>query len=495
MCFRAGKRGDLLMISPDAQRVLDICIALTSERDREILLSTILDTAMDLARCDAGTLYLLQDNTLHFCRMFTRSRQIRQGGHEGKVTLPPVPMEETYVCGCCAIHGEIISIADVYDDRRFDFFGTRQYDSLTGYRTQSMLVIPMNNEKGELIGVLQLINAMDRDGTIIPFDPDAENLLCALASQAAISIANRQYTEQITVLLDSLVQSFSKAVDERSPYTANHSRTMAALAEQFLNWLEQHDHPWAFSPEKRRAFLMAVLLHDTGKLAIPLEVMDKDTRLSGQLAVIEERFRVMGLLDRVAALENRISPEEHARRNAERAEKLARIRRINRAGFLPDEDLAFVRQLAEKYWTDENGQTQPWITEYERSCLEIRKGTLTADERETMQSHVAVTEKILASITFPREYARVPEWASSHHEFLNGRGYTKHLSEGQLSPETRLLTILDIFEALTAKDRPYKKPMPLDKALLVLENMAKEGCLDGAILQLFRESRAWEGII
>ena len=267
----------------DMQRFLKMCLALTSERDREALLSTILDTAMDLAGCDAGTLYLLEDDGLHFCRMVTRSQGIRQGGHDAPISLPPVPLEEKYVCAWAAMHNKDINVKDVHTDTTFDFTGSLRYDAMTGYRTQSMLVVPMTNDKGELIGVTQLINALDENGRTVPFDPEKELLVSAISSQAAISITNMQYSEQITKLLDSLVGALSTAIDERSHYNANHTRNMVRVGENFLDWLDRTENDWPFNENKRRAFLMSVWLHDVGKLVVPLEVMDKASRLGSRL--------------------------------------------------------------------------------------------------------------------------------------------------------------------------------------------------------------------
>lgn len=477
------------------EKFLEICLAITAERDREALLTRILDTAMDISSCDAGTLYLAESDGLHFCRMATRSQNIRQGGHGDPITLPPVPLEEEYVCSWAAIHQEPLNIEDVHTDSRFDFTGSLRYDAMTGYHTLSMLVVPMTNDRGSLIGVMQLINAMDGFGSIIPFHPDLEMLVSALASQAAISITNMQYAEQVTSLLDSLVNALSKAIDERSPYTANHTQNMALLAGHFFDFLDRTGNPWSFSPEKRRAFLMSVLLHDVGKLAIPLEVMDKESRLSSSLPALQQRIRIIGLLDRIALLEGRIPAEEFTRRTEEREKALSFIDRVNTAGFLPDADLAAVEELAGRTFIDENGRELPWITGAEHACLSIRKGTLTDAERETIRSHVEITERILSNVSFPEAYSSVPAWASSHHEFLNGKGYPKHLTAPDIPPETRLLTILDVFEALTARDRPYKRAMPVEKALSVLQSMVQEGSIDGDLLSLFIESRAWEAVL
>ena len=476
----------------DMQRFLTMCLALTSERDREALLSSILDNAMDIARCDAGTLYLLEDDGLHFCRMVTRSQGIRQGGHADPISLPPVPMEPQYVCAWVALHNEAINVADVHTDTHFDFTGSLRYDAMTGFHTQSMLVVPMSNDRGELLGVTQLINAMDDSGATIPFDPEIELLISAISSQAAISITNMRYAEQVTSLLDSLVGALSTAIDERTPYNANHTRNMVRYGARFLDWLEETGNAWKFDADKRRTFLLSVWLHDVGKLVVPREVMDKESRLGAKLDDVRARFRVIALLDRVAALEGRIPREELARRNAEREEALAFVERVNTAGFLPDADLAAVEALAARTYTDETGARQPWLTPEEHTCLSVRKGTLTAEERRIMESHAAVTGRILKHVKFPKMYEETPRWAAMHHELLNGRGYPDHLTAESIPPEVRLLTILDVFDALTARDRPYKPALPLEKALGILHSMVEEGGVDGDILALFEASRAWE---
>ena len=476
------------------ERLLEMCIALTAERDREKLLSQILDTAIDLSGCDAGTLYLLEDDGLHFTRMITHSMQIRQGGHDDPITLPPVPLDESFVCSFAALNGKVIRIDDVRESKLFDFTGSAEYDSITGYRTQSMLVVPMNNDNGETIGVMQLINALDASGRVVPFSEDSEFPVSVIASQAAICITNEQYSAQISELLDSLVRALSKAIDERSHYTANHTRNMVSIGERFLDRLDEIGHPFRFDEEKRKAFLMSVWLHDVGKLAIPLEVMDKATRLGGLLPELEERFRIIGLLDRIAKAEGRYTEEEFSTRTQEREKLLSAVRRINSAGFLPDEDRMLIEALAEKTYVDEEGNTCPWITELEKDCLLIKKGTLTTEERSVMESHVVITKRILSHVSFPKTYAQVPSWASAHHEFLNGEGYPLHRKMDAVPEEARLLTILDVFEALTAQDRPYKKPMPLEKALSILDEMADEGKIDAKILSLFKESKAWEAL-
>lgn len=475
------------------QRFLSTCLALTAERDREALLSAILDSAMDCARCDAGTLYLLDEGGLRFCRMVTRSQNVRQGGHDAPISLPPVPLEPQYVCAWVALNNKAINVPDVHEDETFDFTGSLRYDAMTGYNTQSMLVVPMTDDRGSLIGVMQLINALSEEtGETIPFAPEVELLVSALASLSAISVTNMQYAAQITALLDSLVGALSTAIDERSHYNANHTRNMVRVGSNFLDWLEKTENPWKFDDTRRHAFLMSVWLHDVGKLVVPLEVMDKNSRLGPALGTIRQRFRLIALLDRVAQLEGKLDDDTFARRASEREDTLTFLERVNRAGFLPDEDFTRVEELAKQTYIDENGAEQPLLTPVERDCLLIRKGTLTDAERSVMQSHVVVTGRVLGQVVFPKDYAQVPKWAAAHHELLNGKGYPNHISGDEIPREVRLLTILDVFEALTAKDRPYKTPMSVDRALGILHSMVDEGAVDGGLLALFEQSKAWE---
>ena len=300
------------------------------------------------------------------------------------------------------------------------------------------------------------------------------------------------YAQQITALLNSLVKALSTAIDERSHYTANHTRNMVRMGSAFLDWLEDTDSFLKFSAEKRSAFLMSVWLHDVGKLTIPLEIMDKATRLSDRMDRIQQRLDRIHLLDRIALLDGRIDEASYKKRETQREELLAAIRRIDHAGYLSDEDLSFIQILADYTYVDEDGTKKPLLTSEEIECLQIRKGTLTADERSLMQEHVLMTRRILEKVEFPDAYTDVPVWASMHHELINGSGYPDHKEGTEIPEEVRLLTILDIYEALTADDRPYKQPFSPDRAFQILKNMASEECIDPDILALFILSKAWE---
>ena len=480
------------MTQQQLSQFLEINVALSAEHDREALLTFILDTAISMTHCDGGTLYLLEDDGLHFCRMVTLSLGIRQGGHDAPITMPPVPLRPSHVCARAVLEKRLINVDDVRTNSEFDFSGPKRYDEMTGYCTRSMLVVPLANDKGELIGVLQLLNAADESGEVIPFSVELEPLVAAVASQAAISLTNMQYSDQIHRLLDSLVGVLSTAIDQRTPYNANHTRNMARYAERFLDWLDKTDHPWKFDTQRRRAFLLSVWLHDVGKMVIPLSVMDKETRLGHHEKDVQHRFDTMKLLNRIALLEGKITrvQADTTKSSIDNAWEL--IQQCNRVGFLPDDELARIDELAALTYCDADGVERPWLTEEEHIALSVRKGSLTAQERTIMESHVTMTTRILEQVSFPKAYQQVPKWAGAHHELLNGRGYPNHATERQIPEEVRLLTILDIFDALTARDRPYKPGMPVEKALSILDSMVSEGSIDGNILTLFKKSNAWE---
>lgn len=475
----------------EVEKLLEIGISLSSCPDSNKVLREILDTAMDLTECDAGTLYILENNALNFYIMVTKSMGVDRGGNGTKIDLPPVPLSNVNVCAKAALDKMIINIADVYEDNRFDFSGPRRYDEMTGYRTGSMLVIPMTDEKGEVVGVLQLLNALDSLGNRIPFPRECERVISSLASQAAIRLTNLNYSREIVTLLESMVQVTSAAIDARSPYNANHSKNMAKYGEKFLRWLQEQNHPLCLSEGENKELLMAIWLHDMGKLVTPLEVMNKPSRLGANIDKIKDRFRMIGLLNRLNLAKGVIDRSDYEACIQELRQAEETILFANNAGFLSDMDLEKIVRISKKSYVDETGETHPWLNEQEVHALSVRKGTLTSEERAIMEDHVVMTEKLLSQMHFTREYSHVREYASAHHELLNGAGYPRHLVAEQIPFQVRILTILDIYDALTAKDRPYKAPMSPEQAFSILDKMAKDGQLDAEVLRLFKVSEAW----
>jgi len=372
-------------------------------------------------------------------------------------------------------------------DRENEDFTQSVLDAIYEPNSRHEMIVPWHN--GEQTKQLYLVASFlfhekEKVGTIIVFSDITE-----------LAQLKVRYAQDIEKLLDSLVKALSTAIDERSHYNANHTRNMVKMGEAFLDWMEEHGNPWKYDKIRRRVFIMCVSLHDVGKLTVPLEIMDKATRLGPRLGMIRERFVKVNLLNRIALLEGRITEEQYHRAEAETEGVLALVEQVNSTDCLTDEDLQKVRDLAPKTYTDEKGVSQPLLTDEEITMLSIRRGTLTDEERNKMKGHAISTWRILNQVQFPAEYANVPAWAASHHELLNATGYTKGLTGNEIPKEVRLLTILDIFEALTAKDRPYKQPVPLDETWKILDRMVREGAIDGEILAEFRESRAWEQII
>ncbi|MCM1026252.1 MAG: GAF domain-containing protein [Roseburia sp.] len=482
------------------KKILQAGVMLSSERDLNRLLDTVLASVMELANCDAGTLYLADGDVLRFKIMHTNSLGTHSGGDGRDPDLPPVPLRRENVCAYCFLEGRTIRIEDVYSCGEYDFSGPLRYDAMTGYHTQSMLVVPMRNREGEKLGVIQLINALDQEGRIQAFPEDTILALESVTSQAAVAIQNVRYLKEIRELFHSFVRMMSAAIDERSPYNASHSRRMAQFGGRFLDYLNrqaaERGEELPFSEKRREELIMSIWLHDIGKLTTPLEIMNKPERLyEPQKAEIRHRMERIRLLARIDCLEGRISGEERGRLEQDTEEAESELLRISTAGFLPEERLAWLEGLRKRVYRDEEGQERPWLTGEEYEMLSIRKGTLTARERAVMESHVQVTDKLLAQISFSADLSHVREWAGAHHELLNGSGYPEHKSGERIPREVRIITILDIFDALVADDRPYKPGMPVERALRILEEMAeKEGKLDPELTRQFILSRCWEGI-
>ena len=482
-----------MLTNKELREIVDIGIALTTEKNKNCLLEMILKKAMDISNCDAGTLYLYTGDSLEFKIMKTLSQGVSKGENGERIDLPPVPLREENVCAYSAIHNELINIEDVYHSERFDFSGPKKYDAITGYRTQSMIVIPMADAEGELVGVLQLMNSKDKEGNVIPFTEDAEFVLRSMGSQAAVSVSNMKYMEEIKKQLHSFVSAFATAVDERTPYNGSHTRKVAVyaviLADYINRMYEQGKSEEYFDDNRKDQLHLSAALHDIGKMIVPLSVMNKATRLDGGLAKIEERFRLLKAYYEIDFLKEKIGKEEFEEKAQYLEASLAFITEIDNAGFMPDEKIARVTEIAGNFYECENGEKISYLTETEKDCLSIRRGTLTQAEREIMESHVVMTHKILNKVHFSKNYSKVNLFASTHHEALNGTGYPNHLTAEDLELESRILAVVDVFDALTCTDRPYKKPMSKEKAFAILHDMAnKEGKLEDRLVTWLEEA-------
>jgi len=466
--------------------ILNIGIEITTEKNKNRLLEKMLDKAIGIAGCDAGTLYVLKDGCLHFKIMKTLSMGIDRGAKGEAIDLPPVALKEENVCAYSAIHKELVNIPNVYDSEQFDFSGPVRYDKMTGYHTESMLVIPMEDAEGKVIGVIQLINKLDENGRIVCFTDEDAFILRSLGSMAAVSLSNMIYLEELKLQMQSFVQAFATAIDKRTPYNGSHTRKVteyAVLVAERLNELYlRGEGGESFDATRIEQLSLAAGLHDIGKMIVPLSVMNKSTRLDGSYKGIEDRFLYLRLLYERDMLRGELSESDCAARLSELDSDKKLIDSADTAGFLSDDMLSRIDEMANHCYRGKDGTVIPYLTNDELSRLRIRKGTLTKDERAIMESHVSMTSEILKQVYLTDSYKDALRFAGEHHEFLDGSGYPNHLQSGSLSTETRILTAVDIFDALTCTDRPYKKPMPRDRAINILKEMVAEGKLDGTVV-------------
>lgn len=480
-------------ISENSKAVLDIAVALSAQKDRHVLLKMIIDKSMELTSSDAGTLYMYEDGVLKFCIMKTVSLGIDKGMDSEIDDIPPVAIKEENICAYCVLHKETVNIEDVYNTDRFDFDGPKRYDAMTGYRTVSMLAIPLIDGDDEPVGVLQLMNAKDDNGKIRPYRNDEEQLILALASQTAIVLSNMRYQEEIKDQMWSFTEAMAEAIDARTPYNASHTRRVAeycALIVDYINELhEKGETEDCFSQNRKEQLVMGALLHDIGKMITPLEVMNKESRLGGKEEKILNRLELFRTKARVALLEGRISTEKYNEVCTKTDEAAGMIDEVNFAGFISPEKLVQIDTILEYGFVD-NGNQYNFFEEDEKQCLRIQKGTLTAEERDIIQQHVVMTERILDKVHFNKYFADSPKWAAQHHECLNGKGYPKGLLGNDLALDARIIAVADICDALLAVDRPYKKAVPKEKAFDIMRGMAKDGNIDGRIVEYLYDALA-----
>lgn len=476
-----------------ADKILEIGILLAAERNYDELLSKIVDCAMDLTESDGGTLYLYEEEQLKFCIMKTISLKVNRKGMDG-AQYPPVAMNEKNVCAYSAIHRRLLNIEDAYSCEEFDFSGPREYDKLTGYRTKSVLVFPLVNHEGNLVGVVQLINAKNEAGEVVPYKKEYERVLESLGSQAAVAVSNMRYVQEMEQLMFSITQVFTDAIDTRIPYNYFHSRNVYLYVKMMANHINKKyaegNGKYFFMTAEQNELEMSALMHDIGKMVIPNEIINKTTRLDNGFLLVMERFEHLSALCRIDCLEGRLSQEQWLKAKELFEDAKKKVEEINTKPKLEEEDIAYINELASMAYTDAEGRQIPYLTPKEAECLTVKQGNLTAEERGVICSHVTYTEKYLAAMNFGKRYPHIIGWAGAHHEYLDGSGYPRGLKGEDIPLEARILTIVDVFEALTSSDRPYKKSMDAEKAFSVLEDMADHGKIDKELFLLFKEAFA-----
>ncbi|QDG53645.1 HD domain-containing protein [Persicimonas caeni] len=504
---------DLLQL---VDHLIQIGTALSTERNLDVLLEMVVDETRRFTRADGGTLFLVDEERgcLDWKIVQNETMGIRIGGTSeeelDEAIFRPIPLRKdgrprlSNVSTWAANTGETANIADVYCEQdEWDFTGPLKFDRETGYRSKSMLVVPLRHHSSGVIGVLQLINAREETGEVVAFGERLEELTASLASQAAVAVRNAQLFTILEEQFEAFIRTIATAIDAKSPYTAGHVRRVVDITLRLADAIDAADEgPFAdvhFDASARKALRVAGWMHDVGKVTTPEWVVDKATKLEtihDRIAEIQTRYEVLerdaciealqAKLDRVRAQGPDADVSDIEARFSDTVAELRAEREFletcNKGGeFMADEAVERVEAIAQRTWTT-GGHARPLLTDDEVENLCIRKGTLTKDEIQIIRNHARVSLEMLSELPFTPELESVPEIAASHHEKLDGSGYPRGLGAEALSLPARILAVADIFEALTAADRPYKDALPASVVRRILHSMVEDNELDPDIV-------------
>jgi HD-GYP domain-containing protein (c-di-GMP phosphodiesterase class II) len=492
--------------------------SLSSVTDINKIFDMILDEAIAFTKADAATIYQVSNDhkTLEFAVVYNKTLKLRMGGTYAPITWNPIPLFDdngnprlNHIVTNVFHKKRPLSFADVYENNQYDISGTKTIDAQNNYRSKSMLTIPLKNHEDDVLGVIQIINAMDKPGHVIPFEKEHIVMLKSLSSQAAIAMSNRKLINDLEGLLMQFMHSIATGIERKSKYSSTHITRMSHLTDMIAKKIDEEKSgkygQVHFSANELKEISMAGLMHDVGKIITPEYIMDKATKLEtiiDRIDLVDLRFELFkkaialyvcvngekALFEAIKDWYPDQKPKNYDELLILLSDDKVFIDKVNMGGeFLSDASVERINRISRMSFEfkDEN-----WIllNENEVHNLNIRKGTLTAEEKKQMDDHVLVTWEMLSQLTFPHKYKNVALYAASHHEKLNGKGHPFGLTADQLPIQSRMLSIADIFEALTSADRPYKKAKTLSESLRIMAFCVKDGDIDGDLLDFFIDS-------
>jgi len=487
----------------DMERLHEVGRALASEQNLDRLLDLILTKARELLMAEAGSIYLLLGVEERPELLFAHTQNARVSLPFARVAMP---VSREALAGFVALSRESLNLPDVYAiPAEAPYRFNDSFDRQAGYRTQSVLVVPMLDTEGQVLGVLQLLNRLGEDGQAVAFTPADQRLAQSLAGQAAVAVKNAQLREEIERLFEGFVAASVTAIEARDPVTSGHSGRVADLTVGLAEAVNATPNgvygSLSFSERQLRELRYASLLHDFGKVGVREQVLVKAKKLDpGQLEIILQRLRQMELEGALEALTRAWKgggdPELWERAIQDRRIESERLIHLVRQSNEPTvmaqevaEGLGLLEGLTFTHWS---GERRPLMEPEDMIRLRIRKGSLSEAERLEIESHVTHTFRFLERIPWTRDLAGIPDIAYAHHERLTGRGYPRKLVEPEIPVQSRAMAISDVYDALTAQDRPYKSAVPVERSLAILKDEAREGALDRALLDLFIEARIYE---
>ncbi len=497
----------------EIDQLIEIGTSLTNEKDINILLERIMLAAKKFSNADGGTLYLVSDDEKHldFKVVQTDSLNIKMGGTEKAISWPMLDLYKSdgsynneMVAATCANEDKLINISDVYFAKDFNFDGTKKFDQSTGYRTKSMLVVPMKDHEEKIIGVLQLLNKESSNESVISFTKEDEKLILAMASECAITITNNRLIEELEELLDAFIKSIATAIGEKSKYTGGHINRVAEITEMIVHSINDDDTVYkdvTFNNNEVEQITRAAWLHDIGKITIPEYVVDKGKKLE----TIYDRFETVKLRFEILKkdLEFNLYKSKINSSNTNEINRLEKnyeieleninndlefLKNCNIGGeFLADDKIERINNIGERKIKIDDKE-ESLLNENEIYNLSIKKGTLTNEERTVINNHVTVSYNMLKTLPFPKKFKNIPLIAGSHHKKVKGGGYAApEILDLPMTLEDKILAVADVFEALTANDRPYKKANSLNTSLKILSFMVKDNELDKTLVKFFVE--------